>query len=65
MHGVHSFPTASPGPKSETIDLSRFFAGYRGAFVLYDPTENRTVRFNAAQCAKRVFPCSTFKIPTR
>lgn len=50
-------------PKSETIDLSRFFVGYRGAFVLYDPIANRTVRYNPAQCAKRVVPCSTFKIP--
>jgi beta-lactamase class D len=53
----------APTPKSEAVDLSRFFSGYQGAFVLYDVAANRTIRYNAPQCAKRVFPCSTFKIP--
>jgi beta-lactamase class D len=51
-----------PVPKSEAVDLSPFFAGYKGAFVLYDAHANHTIRFNPTQCARRVLPCSTFKI---
>ena len=47
---------------SETVDLSRFFVGYQGAFGLFDVTANRTIRHNPARCARRVSPCSTFKI---
>jgi beta-lactamase class D len=49
--------------QSATADLSRFFSGYNGAFVLYDVAANRTIRHNPARCATRVLPCSTFKIP--
>ena len=52
----------APTPQSETVDLSQFFAGYQGAFVLFDVAANRTIRYNPAQCAKRVFPCSAHKI---
>lgn len=63
MRSLASLLFAAPGSGSETINLSRFFTGYKGAFVLYDVAENRTLRYNPAQCAKRVLPCSTFKIP--
>lgn len=48
---------------SQTTDLSRFFEGYSGAFVLYDVKNNFYLRHNEEQCKKRLSPCSTFKIP--
>lgn len=47
---------------SETKDLSSFFKGYEGSFVLYSLTDNRYLRFNEEKCGKRLSPCSTFKI---
>jgi beta-lactamase class D len=44
-------------------DLTNFFEGYSGAFVLYDVGNNYYIRHNEEQCNKRLSPCSTFKIP--
>ncbi len=63
MHNLSTLLLMAPSPRSEAIDLSRNFAGYKGAFVLYDVAANHMLRFNPAQCARRVVPCSTFKIP--
>ncbi|MES2464640.1 MAG: penicillin-binding transpeptidase domain-containing protein [Armatimonadota bacterium] len=63
MRDLVSLLLGAPVPKTETTDLSRYFNGYRGAFVLHDVAGNLTIRCNPAQCAKQVFPCSTFKIP--
>ncbi len=48
---------------SETKDLSSYFRGYDGCFVLYNMTDDRYIRFNGKRCEKRFSPCSTFKIP--
>jgi beta-lactamase class D len=48
---------------NKKIDLSKYFEGYNGAFVLYDVTNNFYLRYNEEQCKKRLSPCSTFKIP--
>ncbi|MBC8104882.1 MAG: class D beta-lactamase [Cytophagales bacterium] len=60
---VFAAPVSPPSPTSETVDLSRFFAGYEGAFVLQEVATGRTIRYNPTRCAKRFAPCSTFKIP--
>jgi beta-lactamase class D len=44
-------------------DLSGFFKGTQGAFVLYDLKSNRYVRYNEQRCQERFSPKSTFKIP--
>jgi beta-lactamase class D len=44
------------------VDLSPFFKGFKGTFVMYESGEG-TVKYNAERAAKRFSPCSTFKIP--
>jgi beta-lactamase class D len=44
-------------------DLSAFFKGTNGAFVVYDVKNDRYVRYNERRCRERFSPKSTFKIP--
>ena len=44
-------------------DLSSFFKGIDGAFVVYDMKNDRYVRYNEGRCRQRFSPKSTFKIP--
>jgi len=44
-------------------DLSGFFKGIKGAFVVYDMRNDRYVRYNPQRCRERFSPKSTFKIP--
>ena len=44
-------------------DLSSFFKGVNGAFVVYDMKNDRYVRYNERRCRERFSPKSTFKIP--
>jgi beta-lactamase class D len=46
-----------------TPDLSPFFAGYEGCFVLWDVAADDYIRYNPDRCAERLSPCSTYKIP--
>ncbi|GEM_PF-180330 len=48
---------------SNAQDLSGFFKGVNGAFVLYDLKNNRYLRYNEQRCRERFSPKSTFKIP--
>ena len=51
-------------PAAAKPNLARIFAGRDGCFELYDLKTNKLVtRYNPKQCAKRVSPCSTFKVP--
>lgn len=43
-------------------DLSLFFEGFKGTFVLYDQNNDNYIIYNEEQAEKRVSPCSTFKI---
>jgi len=46
------------------INFGEIFVKKEGCFILYDLTENKIIeRYNEKQCAKRISPCSTFKIP--
>lgn len=47
---------------STNRDLSGFFGGREGCFVLYDARADSFVRYNPKGCAERFTPCSTFKI---
>lgn len=47
----------------EELNLDQFFDDYEGCFVLLDVTNNQYSYHNPEQCAKRMSPCSTFKIP--
>ncbi len=42
--------------------VSKAFNGHLGAFVLIDCSSGETFRSDAARCAEKVAPCSTFKI---
>lgn len=44
-------------------DLSGYFTGLNGTFVLLDAASGRYVRYNADRANERFAPCSTFKIP--
>ncbi|MFC2134210.1 class D beta-lactamase [Bacteroidota bacterium] len=46
----------------ETVDLSKFFSGHEGSFVLYDYDNNKYIRHNPELCEVRFTPASTFKI---
>lgn len=47
---------------STNLDLSEFFGGREGCFVLYDAQADNYVRYHPKGCAERFTPCSTFKI---
>jgi len=48
--------------QKELNDLSSHFQGATGAFVIRNLQTGTTQRHNPTQCAKRLSPCSTFKI---
>ena len=48
---------------AQAQDLSSFFKGINGAFVVYDLKNDRYVRYNEQRCRERFSPKSTFKIP--
>ena len=43
-------------------DLSNFFKGLNGTFVVYDMKNERYVRYNERRCRQQFSPRSTFKI---
>jgi beta-lactamase class D len=49
--------------KGYETDFNKYFANFKGAFVLYDFNNRYYIRHNDEQCKKRFSPCSTFKIP--
>lgn len=54
-----------PDSKAETTqieDLSRYFTGYDGTFVLFDKSLGEYTIYNELKSEKRLPPCSTFKI---
>ncbi|MDO4941581.1 MAG: BlaR1 family beta-lactam sensor/signal transducer [Lachnospiraceae bacterium] len=50
------------GKTIRTIDVSPFFHGIDGSFVLYDMSNNEYRLYNEELCTKRISPDSTFKI---
>jgi len=55
-----------PALKEEIIneDLSAYFKGYEGSFVLLDEKAGKCFVYNEQKSRERVSPCSTFKIVT-
>ncbi len=47
----------------EELSLDEFFGDYESCFVMLDVSSNQYSYHNPEQCAKRMSPCSTFKIP--
>lgn len=43
-------------------DLSEFFTGYEGCFVLFNKDQNEYTIYNRDKSSKQVSPCSTYKI---
>ncbi|WP_202839156.1 class D beta-lactamase [Luteimonas saliphila] len=64
---VRSNERAGPFEETQDVDtdrdLSGYFAGLNGTFVLLDAASGRYVRHNADRADARFAPCSTFKIP--
>ncbi len=54
---------ATNSAPAEQVDLSRFFPGAEGTFVLLDAQTGRSLRYNPERAQKRFTPASTFKIP--
>jgi beta-lactamase class D len=53
-----------PSTAHAKANFERAFAGRDGCFELYDLKANKLlVRYNPSRCAKRISPCSTFKVP--
>jgi len=50
------------GMTTTNPDLSEFFRGHEGCFVLYATQTDSYIRYNANACRERFSPCSTFKI---
>ncbi|OUP81422.1 hypothetical protein B5F07_17740 [Lachnoclostridium sp. An169] len=59
-------PAEAPGKSyeenTEYVDLSRYFHGLEGTFVLYDMTDRHFRIYNEELSTRRVSPDSTFKI---
>jgi beta-lactamase class D len=58
-----AFVSLGAQPKESVRDLSSYFHGLNGAFVLYDQGANSWMRFSPERCRTRYSPASTFKIP--
>jgi beta-lactamase class D len=56
------FLSSAMAADDKVEDLSRYFTGFDGCFVLYDEPKNETAVYNEAKCGTRVSPCSSFKI---
>lgn len=46
----------------QTLDLDKYFSGYKGTFVLYDMNSNIYSIYNEQQSRQRISPVSTYKI---
>lgn len=44
------------------IDLTQYFTGYEGSFILFDKNKSEYTIYNHTKSQKQVSPCSTFKI---
>jgi len=44
-------------------DISKYFEGITGCFVLYDFNNDEYTRYNEERCEQRFLPASTFKVP--
>lgn len=44
-------------------DISKYFEGINGCFVLYDFNKDVYTRYNKERCEQRFLPASTFKVP--
>jgi beta-lactamase class D len=53
----------TPAVGDTVLDLSVFFDGLDGCFVLLDVGDGRAARHDPERCRRRFSPCSTFKIP--
>lgn len=58
----YSVDTYSKNLGVESIDLSSYFMGYEGCFVLYDINKDSYTVYNENMARKRVSPDSTYKI---
>lgn len=56
------YPWHIPSDKVSTIDLSAWFRGYEGSFVLYDLNGDTWKVYDMEQAALRTAPDSTYKI---
>nr|AIA15153.1 ClassD_beta_lactamase [uncultured bacterium] len=60
---TQSASTPKDAASTPEAKIAELFGATPGAFVLYDRNADRFVRHNAARCAVRASPFSTFKVP--
>jgi beta-lactamase class D len=53
---------AKSNKKTSTEDLSKYFKGYDGCFVMFDQAKDKYTIYNREKINKRISPCSTFKM---
>jgi beta-lactamase class D len=59
-----AFLTASARSATlSTNEITALFGAWDGCFVMHDSQTGLQMRYNATNCAVRMSPCSTFKIP--
>jgi bla regulator protein BlaR1 len=56
------FAISGFGTTTTNLDLSEFFRGHEGCFVLYATQADSYIQYNSNACRERFSPCSTFKI---
>jgi hypothetical protein len=55
-------PSAYCADRAVGLDLSPYFQGFEGCFVMYEAGTGVYTIFNEVQALERMAPCSTFKI---
>ncbi|WP_105617255.1 class D beta-lactamase [Vallitalea okinawensis] len=61
-HTINLFDIEENTTKVIEQDLSQYFQGYEGCFILYDSSGHEYVVYNEEKSQKQIPPCSTFKI---
>lgn len=63
LASLAQLPVTAKAQNYEERDLSGFFQGFEGTFVMLNVGQNKFIRCNKERSEKRLSPCSTFKIP--
>lgn len=63
VFGLGLMLASARGATLSTNEITELFGAREGCFVMHDSTTGLQMRYNATNCAERVSPCSTFKIP--
>ncbi len=63
IFGLGLMMASARGAALSTNEITELFGVWEGCFVMHDSQTGLQMRYNATNCAERISPCSTFKIP--